>query len=195
MSDPAPPTPPAAPALYPTELVRDVALRNGTRLHVRPIRADDEERLSAFYDRLSRHTAYQRFFSTMRRLPPDWARLLANVDYVRRLALVATVDPGPAADVVAVARYEPTSDPATAEVAFVVVDGWQNQGLGTILFRLLMDAARARGIVRFRAWVLADNRRMLDLIADLGHVRERTLEQGVMELVFTDDARERRPAV
>ena len=71
------------------------------------------------------------------------------------------------------------------EVAFVVADGWQNRGLGTILFRRLMDAARARGVVGFRAWVLADNTRMLDLIARLGDVHARTLEQGVVELVFS----------
>jgi GNAT superfamily N-acetyltransferase len=122
----------------------------------------------------------------MRRLPPDWARLLANVNCVRPLALVATVDLGPAADIVAVARYEPTSDPAIVEVAFVVVDGWQNRGLGTIRFRLLMDAARARGVARFRAWVLADNTWMLDLIARVPDGRERKLERGVVELVFSD---------
>jgi len=170
---------------YPAELEQDLVLRDGSRLHVRPIRPDDAERLISLYDRLSRHTAYQRFFSIMRRLPPDWARLLANVDYVRRLALVATVDSDPAAEIVAVTRFEPTSDPASVEVAFVVADGWQNRGLGTILFRRLMDAARARGVVGFRAWVLADNTRMLDLIARLGDVHARTLEQGVVELVFS----------
>ena len=176
----------SAPAVYPAELVRDVALRDGTRVHVRPIRAEDAERLIAFYDRLSRHTAYQRFVSIMRRLPPDWARLLAGVDYVRRLALVVTRDARPDADILAVGRYEPTNEPATAEVAFVVQDGWQGRGLGTRLLRLLLDAARARGIVRFCAYVLADNTRMLDLFARFTRVQERKLEQGVVELVFSD---------
>ena len=107
---------------------------------------------------------------------------LANVDYRHRLALVA-VDPD-TADLIGVARYEGTSEPATAEVAFVVQDDWQNRGLGTLLFGELLRAARLNRINRFRAWVLADNRRMLDLVARFGAVIDRTVENGVVELVF-----------
>ena len=70
-----------------------IALRDGARLCLRPIRSEDQDRLIAFYDRLSRHTAYQRFFTVMKRLPPDWAHLLANVDYQSRLALIGEHGP------------------------------------------------------------------------------------------------------
>ena len=53
---------------YPRELERDVALRDGATVHVRP---DDAPRPVAAHDRLSTHSAYQRFFSAMRRLPPE----------------------------------------------------------------------------------------------------------------------------
>ncbi len=82
-------------------------------------------------------------------------------------------------------RYEPTDEPDTVEVAFVVQDAWQNRGLGAILVREVLDAADARGMRRFRAYVLSDNRRMLDLITRFGEVREHKMEQGVTELVFT----------
>jgi L-amino acid N-acyltransferase YncA len=65
-----------------------------------------------------------------------------------------------------------------------VQDAWQGRGLGTVLFRELLSLAELNGVRRFRAWVLADNRRMLDLITRLGEVRARTLEQGVVELTF-----------
>lgn len=162
---------------------RELVLKDGSRVHLRPIRPSDETALVALYDRLSRHSAYQRFFTIMRRLPPDWAHYLANVDHQRRLALVA-VDPA-TADIVGVARYEPTAEPHTVEVAFVVQDTWQNRGLGTHLFVELLAAAGLNGIERYRAWVLADNRRMLDLIARFGVIAERRLEQGVVEVVFT----------
>jgi len=169
-----------------------LTLRDGTRVRVRPIRADDAPRLVALYERLSHDTRYQRFFSAMRRLPPDWARFLADVDHVTRLALVVE-SPGDADALIAVARYEPAGEPDTAEVAFVVQDGWQDRGLGTLLFRELLGAAAANGIRRFRAWVLADNRRMLDLITRLADVTRRSLDQGVVELTFT--ARPAPPAV
>jgi RimJ/RimL family protein N-acetyltransferase len=162
---------------------RLVVLRDGTRVRMRPIRPADAPRLVALYDRLSRDTRYHRFFSVMRRLPPDWARFLAEVDYRTRLALVVE-GPDDPDTLIAVARYEQAGEPGTAEVAFVVQDGWQDHGLGTVLFRELLDAAAANGIERFRAWVLADNRRMLDLIGRLGEVTRRSIERGVVELDF-----------
>ncbi|HEY7868168.1 MAG TPA: GNAT family N-acetyltransferase [Methylomirabilota bacterium] len=171
-------------AAYPKELEREIQLRDGARLRLRPIRSDDQERLIAFYDGLSRYTAYQRFFTVMKRLPPDWAHLLANVDYQRRLALIAEHGPAEAPELVGVARYEPTGHADTAEVAFVIQDAWQNRGLGTILLDALLEAAEARGIERFRAWVLAGNARMIDLLARFTDVRERRTDSGVTELVF-----------
>ena len=174
-------------APYPGELAREIVLRDGARLAVRPIRPDDEPRLVDLYARLSRHTAYQRFFTVMKRLPPDWAHFLANVDYRRRLALVA--EHGAAAELVAVARYEATDRADTAEIAFVVEDGWQNRGLGTLLLGDLLAAADARGILRFCAYVLAGNTRMLDLLSRFTEVLERTTQSGVTSLLCA-----RRPA-
>jgi RimJ/RimL family protein N-acetyltransferase len=173
------------PAAYPRELAHDARLKDGSSVHIRPIRPDDAPRLQELYDRLSRHTVYQRFFTVMQRLPPDWARILATVDYQRRLALLAEHDTPRGVEVVGVGRYEAADAPDTAEVAFVVQDGWQCRGLGTILLREVLDAAAARGIHEFCAYVLAENRRMLDLIARVGDVHERKTEQGVTELRFT----------
>jgi RimJ/RimL family protein N-acetyltransferase len=177
---------PTAPDLtgYPRDLEREVTLKDGVRVRIRPIRAEDQIRLIELYDRLSQYSAYQRFFAVMRRLPPDWAKILATVDYRRRLALVAEHGGPHGAELVGVGRYEPTDREDTAEIAFVVQDGWQNRGLGTILFRGVLDAAQARGISRFVAYVLADNMRMLDLIQRFTDIRHRKIEQGVAEIVF-----------
>jgi RimJ/RimL family protein N-acetyltransferase len=169
---------------YPKHLEGEVVLRDGARLRMRPIRAEDQDRLIAFYDRLSRHTAYQRFFTVMKRLPPDWAHLLANVDYERRLALIAEHGSPDAPELVGVAHYEPTDRPDTAEVAFVIQDGWQNRGLGTAMLDALLAAAEARGLVRFRAWVLAGNSRMIDLLVRFTDVQECHTESGVTALLF-----------
>jgi RimJ/RimL family protein N-acetyltransferase len=161
---------------------RSVLLRDGSRVRLRPIEPADEAALTSLYARLSPETAYQRFFTVMRRLPPEWPRILANVDYDRRMAIVA-VEPGVA--LVGVARYD--HDPRTdeAEIALVVQDAWQGRGLGTALMAELLDYAEARGIRRFRAYVLADNHRMLRLIRELGRVVARSLDQGVVSLSFT----------
>lgn len=173
------------PAEYPRELVQDVKLRDASHVHIRPIRPDDARRLQELYDRLGRDTAYHRFFTVMKRLPPDWAEVLATVDYRRRLALVAEHDGARGVEIVGVGRYEPTDEPDTVEVAFVVEDGWQGRGLGTILVREVLEAAAARGMRRFRAYVLSENRRMLHLLARFGDIHERKTDQGVTELLFT----------
>jgi RimJ/RimL family protein N-acetyltransferase len=173
----------SAPEAWLSRFDRAVTLHDGTRVHMRPIRAEDAPRLVALYDRLSGDTRYHRFFTVMRRLPPDWARFLAEVDHRTRLALVVEAPEDPDT-LIAVARYAPADEPGTAEVAFVVEDGWQGRGLGTVLFRELLAAAAINGIHGFRAWVLADNRRMLHLIARLSEVTRRSIEEGVVELDF-----------
>src|SRR6266511_659194 len=169
----------ASAGVYPRELERPVVLRDGAYLRIRPIRPDDEPRLVDLYGRLSRYTVYQRFFTVMRRLPPDWAHFFANVDYRRRLALVAERDTPAGVELVGVGRYEPGEEPDAAEVAFVVEDGWQGLGLGAVLLTDVLRAGVARGIHRFRAFTLADNYRMLRLLSELTDVRERKTEDGV----------------
>lgn len=166
----------------PLESARPVRLRDGTTARLRPIRPGDAGALTALYDRLSPESAYQRFFTVMRRLPPDWARILASVDHDRRAAIVAVA---PGDQLVGVARYgcEPGSD--EAEIALVVQDGWQGRGLGTILLTALLDHGASRGLTRFRAYVLATNQRMLRLVEEVGLIGERSLDQGVMSLRFT----------
>lgn len=179
---------------YPQELARDARLA-GARVHVRAIRPDDEPRLVALFDRLSMRSRYQRFFSSLNRLPSEWARDFANVDYQERLALVAERERDGRLELLGVARYEPSDAGDVREVALVVDDRWQGQGLGTLLFDELLLAAEARGITRFRAFVLADNRGMLRIIERRGRVVERRAKRGVVEVLFTraaeDDATRR----
>lgn len=175
----------APPAAYPGDLEREVTLRSGERVRVRPIRVEDAPRLMAMHARFSQHTAYQRFFTVLKRLPPDWAKVLATVDYRRRLALVAEIDTPAGPQVLGVGRWEPTDREDTAEVAFVVEDAWQAKGLGTILLLDLLRAAEARGLRRFCAFVLADNTRMLGLFARFTDIERRRVESGVVEIIFT----------
>ena len=99
------------PAEYPKELEGDATLKDGTVIHLRPIRPDDAPGLVALFDRLSRHTAYQRFFSVLKRLPPAYAKVFANVDYRQRLAIVAELVGPAGSELVGVGRYEPADTP------------------------------------------------------------------------------------
>lgn len=162
---------------------RTLTLSGGEPVRVRPIRPDDARGLADLYDRSSYQTRYQRFFTVMRGLPRDTAHVLANVDYERRFALVAEDLGAPATSLVAVARYEP-AEPGVAEIALVVEDRWQRKGLGSLLLSELFRAAAENGITRLRAWVLADNHRMLGLLARHARMLERTIDNGVVGLLL-----------
>src|SRR5262245_12515463 len=164
---------------YPRELIRTVLVDWGTTLRLRPIRPDDEAGLRDLFERLSTRTVFQRFFRAWRKLPDEWYPRFVQVDYAQRLALGAD-----GARLLGVARYEPTDTDGVAEVALVVEDSWQGQGLGRRLLEALLDAAGTRGIHRFRADALSDNRRILKLLAETVTIESTSTEQGVTELTF-----------
>jgi GNAT superfamily N-acetyltransferase len=168
---------------YPAGDEQDVVLKDGTAMHLRPIRDGDETGLLALYDRLSPESLYFRFFAV-----PDKdtakAAYLAHVDYQKRYAIVAET----AGAVVAVARWESLAErPGHAEVAFTVADDFQGRGLGGILFRRLAVLARARGYTVFEAEVLKNNERMLRLFERTG-LPTATRDQGsILTILMTLD--------
>jgi acetyltransferase len=158
--------------------------KDGRVARVRPIRSADEPELIAAFGRLSPETVYRRFLSPIRNLPPATARRLARVDQIRRFALVAEVEVDGEWQIVAVGRYEPAEQSGIAEIALVVGDCWQNNGLGRYLLRRLLSAAAANRITRFRGDALADNRPVLHLLETETEIRERRTEAGVVRLYF-----------
>jgi protein lysine acetyltransferase len=137
--------------------VEDVTLPSGRRIGIRPIRADDGPRLQDAYDRLSPQTKYRRFLAVKPRLTEADLTYLTGADGTDHVALVATPAEEPER-IIAVGRFvRLAEEPAAAELAIVVGDPYQGEGLGTELLGRLADAALVRGIVRLTATVLADN--------------------------------------
>jgi GNAT superfamily N-acetyltransferase len=96
-------------------------------------------------------------------MPHEKLQEFLRTDYRNQMALVGVVRKDEHAMIVAVGRYAMDAATRAAEVAFVVRDAWQCKGIGSHLFGRLMEIARARGIVKFTADVLADNARMLSI--------------------------------
>ncbi len=158
----------------------DVVTTDGGTVHVRPISPGDADALVAFHAGLSPRTIHFRFFSPRPKLSPREVERFTTVDHDDRVALVAELGD----DVVAVARYDRLPATPTAEVAFVVRDDHQGRGLGTLLLEHLAAAARERGITRFFADTLPDNRRMIGVFRDAGWVTSAKLEDGVVRIEF-----------
>src|SRR3979409_1003520 len=125
---------------------------------VRPIRPDDKDALVAGLGRLSERSVYQRFLSPKPRLTRSELAYLTEVDFADHYALVAVLARSPEV-IVAVGRWvRDLEDPAVAGVASAVADPLQAGGAAPRLGQELVEAAVARGVVRFRATVLPSNR-------------------------------------
>ena len=158
-----------------------VALRDGSSVLVRPARPDDRALLLAGFERLGPVSRYRRFLAPMAVLSDDDVTYLTNVDHHDHEALAALdTETG---EGVGVARFvRSTERPDVAEFAITVIDDWQGRGVGTALLDLLAERARAEGIVRFSALLLAENREMLDLLQGLGPVRVVDHQRGTVEV-------------
>ena len=164
---------------YPREWEADVLLTDGGAAHLRPIRPDDAAKLVAFYDRVSPESKYLRFFAPYPRLSERDVRRFTQVDYVDRVALIVTLGE----EMIAVGRYDRIDD-RQAEVAFLIEDAHQGRGIGQLLLEHLAEAARERGITRFVAEVLPQNRRMAAVFADAGYRISKGIEDGVLNVEF-----------
>lgn len=146
---------------------------------IRPIRARDKALLVRGLARLSPESARARFLSLKLRFTSDELRYLTEVDGAWHVALVA-VRADDQSCLAAVGRYvRLEGEPATAEIAIVVADDLQGQGLGRHLGRLLAEHAREHGIERFTALMASDNVPAHRLFATISQTLTTQSEAGV----------------
>jgi RimJ/RimL family protein N-acetyltransferase len=169
----------------------DELLRDGSSIHVRAIRSDDKQRLREHSEGLSARSVYFRFLGPKKRLTDKDLAAFTDLDFVNRVALVATVGKGGEEKIIGVGRYALSDTDGTAsrsaELAFSVVDEYQNHGVGTLLLEHLLRIAREQGIRQFEAEVLADNKAMLGVIQGSGLIARRALSSGVVHVVFSTE--------
>jgi len=149
-------------------LTDTLTLRNGATVTMRAIRPDDKDRLQQFHERLSPDTIVMRYFRAAPVLYDADARRLTRLDYDNRMALVATSGAGEEERIIAVVRYERVTA-TEGELAFVVEDEWQRQGVSTTMLARLLTYARARGFDTMMAVTLATNMRMRGVLVHAGY--------------------------
>ena len=138
----------------------DALLMDGRIIHVRPVSQGDKGALSSLYTRASPRSRYLRFFSVGISIDGEVQRLVEPGD--DHVALVAEHD----GIAVGVASYEILSG-TQAEIALLVDDAWQGDGIGSLLIEHLAALARRAGIQELVGDVLATNVTMLRTSANL----------------------------
>jgi predicted CoA-binding protein/RimJ/RimL family protein N-acetyltransferase len=165
---------------YPAHREVDVALRDGSTVHIRPVRPDDRNRILELLQGLSPESRTLRFFTASSNL--EWvADRMSEVDYRDRSGLIATAGGGD--HVVAHAAYITTRGDR-AEIAFAIADVVQGRGLGTILLGQLAEMAHEAGVRLFEAQVLPQNRAMIDVFRESGFPVMLRSEPGVVMVEF-----------
>lgn len=159
-------------------------LRDGRHVSVRSIEPEDAAALVRFHEALSEQSKRFRFFSPHPHLTEEEIRRFTQVDGDHREAFVATH----AGEIVGVGRFDATAS-GTGEVAFVIRDDWQGIGLGSLLLRYLGGWARAKGITKFEADVLGDNRAMLRVFGAWCPERVLSIDHGIVHVDMPIKAR------
>jgi nucleotide-binding universal stress UspA family protein/RimJ/RimL family protein N-acetyltransferase len=145
-------------------------LKDGSRITIRAIVADDRQTLANGFARLSPETRYRRFFGAMPELSERDLDYLTQVDHHDHEALVAFDEE--TGEGVGVARFVRIS-PDAAEPALVVADDWQQRGVGSALLAALVERARDEGVTTFEAPVLATNHQAIRVLQRIGETRVR----------------------
>lgn len=158
--------------------------RDGRRLEIRALRPDDRSDLIAAVARTSAESLRRRFFVPKTKFTDREMDFFSNVDFVNHVALVAVIEDDQTA-IVGGGRYIVVR-PGEAEIALAIVDHYQGRGIGTALIRHLVAIARAAGLKRLIAEVLAENLPMLRVFEQSGLAistkREAELRHVTLEL-------------
>jgi len=167
---------------YPETLEVRRTTKSGLAVQFRPVRITDEALLKDFFYSLSDQSIYRRFISARKDMPHERLQDFCVIDYSREIVLLATTEKDGREHVVGVGQYGIGEDLHTAEVAFVVRDDWQNQGIGWELLSYLTLLAKQQGLLGFTAEVLVENRPMLHLFEKAGFDLSKQSDSGVWEL-------------
>jgi len=169
---------------YPVGEERDVILRDGREVRLRPTRATDARSMQELFYRLTEEDVRSRFFQKLTSLTDSAAQHLCSVSYEEEMAFAAVVGPREEERIVATSCYY--LDPATglADVAYLVDPEWQGSGLGTLLHERTVEYARDHGVRGFTADVLLSNATMLRVFQRGGHELTSTISGGSYEVTM-----------
>ena len=158
-----------------------VAIQAATVGHIGLARLEttDRSQLRRFFFRLSPETLYRRFHGPIVRPEQAQPDRLLDIDHHDREAVVAVLD----GEILGVARYVRRAGTDSAEVAVVVADSWQRQGLATRMCSMLSTLAATEGVRQFTLSMQPDNPAVLRLVRRLYPDARLSYSQGMCEAV------------
>ena len=168
---------------YPVGEERDLRLRDGREVRLRPTRTSDSGAMQELFYRLSEDER-TRFFQKLTSLTDAAAQHLCSVSYDEEMAFAAVVGPREREPVVGTSCYYLNPATGLADAAYIVDPDWQGAGLGGALHARLVEYARTQGVRGFTADVLVHNAAMLRVFQRGEHQLEIDMSGGVQEITM-----------
>ncbi len=168
-------------AVYPLKIEQTIEI-SGQDITIRPAKAVDERRIQEHFYSLDKEDIISRFFHEKDRFVTDEMESVSQVDYIKKLTLIATVGEYGFSEVVAIGEYQLDEADNIAEVAFSVSKSFQGLGLGKHLIKKLAEVARENGIAGLMAYTSPKNESMIRLFKALPYKVRTTLQEGTVVL-------------
>ena len=173
---------------YPQRYVRPATMKNGVEVLVRPIRPEDELLLIKLHQALSERTVYLRYFQPLKlsqRTAHERLQRICFIDYDREMALaVDHKNENGETEIIAIGRLSRLRGKDDGEMAVLVDDRFQHQGLGTLLYQRLIEVARDEHLKTVISTILSENREMQAICKKLGFYLEADIDDGTVEAVL-----------
>jgi len=169
---------------YPVQYVKPWTMKNGEPVIIRPIRPEDEPLLIRLHQALSERSVYLRYFQPLKlsqRTAHERLTRICFIDYDREIALVVErkqADGNP--EIIAIGRLSKLRGRNEAELAVLVDDRHQHMGMGSELYRRLVEVARDEKLERVVSTILSENRDMLAICQKLGFQLNPEMEDGTV---------------
>ena len=162
--------------ILPKELTTTMLLHDGTKVKYRPIHPTDMTKMRDLLYKLSEGTVYYRFGWNIKKFSQKQIQNFVYVDHRKEVVIVGTVPGAAEEEIIALSGYYLDEKTNRAEVALVVLDEWQNKGIGTFMLKYLAQIARKNGIRGFTAEIHVTNRKMQTVMHKLSGKVESSLD-------------------
>lgn len=165
-----------------------VQLKDGTAATIRAIRSDDKKLLVEAFKNLDTESIYTRFFGYKSELTDEELKTATEGDFEQKVALVVTTAAeGGKETIIGAGHYvlfAPPNELRSAEIAFIVEEDYQGQGIASTLLKNLIHIAREKGVCQFEAEVLRKNKSMLAVLARSGLPMKQSFEGSAIHLTL-----------
>jgi len=154
---------------YPSKYKKEITLKDGSKVLLRPIKPEDEYLWLEMFKNFSQETVRYRFFRIIKDTPHEMRTRYCNIDYDREIGIVAETEEDGKKKLIGVTRIivEPKNN-GEAEFALVVCDKCHRLGLGSEFIDYTFEIAKDKNLKKICGIVLKDNTPMISLCREKG---------------------------